>query len=404
MYRNELQEILGGIKAPDRRIYEAAKQKWDRIAKPLGSLGIFEDMIAEMAALKEDVDFKLEKPVLTVFCADNGVVAEGVSQTGQEVTLSVMKALAADESTVSFMARDTGCAVIPVDVGVRLSEKSGDLAERSENGAERALPGSFSAEDELRELMDIFEYDRNGTAAGKHRILNRRILNGTEDIFKGPAMPEGACEDALLAGVELVRELKGAGADLILTGEMGIGNTTTSAAVATVLTGEPAERFVGRGAGLPSDRLARKLRVVKEAIRKNQPDKNDVVDVLAKVGGLDIAALTGVFLGGAYYGVPVVIDGYISSVAALCAGRLSEYAGKAMFASHCTLESGGDLLLKSIGKRAVINADMHLGEGGGAIMLLPLLRSALNVYNSGHDFDKLGIEAYKRYEEGSADA
>ena len=179
---------------------------------------------------------------------------------------------------------------------------------------------------------------------------------------------------------------------------MGIGNTTTSAAVASVLTGKDPSFFVGRGAGLPDEKLKRKLEIVKRAIAFHNPDPEDIIGVLSAVGGFDIAGLCGMFLGGAIEKVPVVIDGYICSVAALCAYRLNPLSKKAMIASHLTAEQGGQLIIEELGKKAVIQADMHLGEGGGAIMLFPMLKMALAVYNSGHVFDQLGIEAYQRFE------
>ncbi len=381
MYDKKLREITEGITPPDEGACSQALKRWDALAKPIGSLGAFEEMISRLAALEGSADISIKKPVLTVICADNGVVSEGVSQSGQEVTLSVMKALSKHESTVSFMAKDAGISVIPVDAGVNLS------------------PGSLREEDEISALPELLSYDAKGRGrTDKYRILNRRIQNGTADILKGPAMSRQSCLRALLSGISLVRELKEAGADMILTGEMGIGNTTTSAAVACVLTEEAPERLVGRGAGLPDDKLEKKLWAVKEAIRVNKPDGKDPTDVIAKVGGLDIAVLCGIFLGGARFGVPAVIDGYISPTAALCANAISPSCEKAMIASHTSGENGGELLLEHLGKRAVISADMRLGEGSGAVMFYMLLKSALNVYNSGHVFERLGIEPYVRYD------
>ncbi len=384
-------KYLEGITPANKEFIRAARRKWDSIAKPLGSLGRFEDMITEVAALKQSIEPRLDRAVLVVFCSDNGVVNEGVSQSGQEVTLSVMKALARDESTVSFMAQALDCTVLPVDIGVNLSAQP-------ENAPDR-----LGTEQEISELSEVLKPDRTRPASGKYRILNRHLSDGTNNIAEGAAMSRETCEKAVLAGIRLAGELKEAGFDIILTGEMGIGNTTTAAAAAAVLTGEPVEQLAGRGAGLPADKLLKKHSIIKRAIEVNRPDATDPVDVLLKVGGLDMAGLCGIFLGGAFYGIPVVIDGYISSVSALCAKRLCEASVKAMLPSHCTLEAGGRLILESLGKRPVIDAEMFLGEGGGAVMLLPMLRSALNVFNSGHDFYKLGIDPYVRYaEEGES--
>ncbi len=389
---SSLLALISGITERDEEAYSASKKIWDSIAKPLGSLGAFEEMVSEMAALKGDAFVKADKAALLVFCADNGVVNEGVSQTGPEATKSVMKALSENLSTVSFMAEGLLIDIIPVDMGVR--DEEGRLCEAERNSLKEVL-GPLT-NDQRRDSSFRRWKDSGENIDGSYRILNRRILNGTGNILIEPAMGLYDCEKAVMAGAELVRELKELGFEIVLTGEMGIGNTTTSAAVASVLTGEKEECFVGRGAGLSSEGLSRKLSVVRDAIRRAGLCRDDVLKALSELGGLDIAALCGVFLGGAYYKLPVVIDGYISAVAALCAYRLCPLSGKAMIASHKSFENGGGRLLDYIGKRAVIDADMRLGEGSGAVMLLPLLRSALNVYNSGHDFESLGIEPYRR--------
>lgn len=376
----DIYSLINQIAPADLKAIQAARTKWDSIAKPLGSLGTFEDIIAEMAGLMSTAEVSVKKPVLAVLCADNGVVEEGVSQSGQEVTLSVMRALAERKSTVSFMAEETGCEVIPVDVGVCFEDESNISCEVKD----------------IEELCNWTDKDSNDNK--RLRILDRRIRNGTGNITKEPAMTGEECIKAVLNGISLVRDLKNKGFDLILTGEMGIGNTTTSAAVASVLTGKDPSFFVGRGAGLPDEKLKRKLEIVKRAIAFHNPDPEDIIGVLSAIGGLDIACLCGMFLGGAIEKVPVVIDGYISSVAALCAYRLNPLSKKAMIASHLTAEQGGRLIIEELGKKAVIQADMHLGEGGGAMMMLPMLKMALAVYNSGHVFDQLGIEAYQRFE------
>ena len=376
----DIYSLINQITPADSKEIHAARRKWDSIAKPLGSLGAFEDIIAEMAGLMSTAEVSVKKPVLAVLCADNGVVEEGVSQSGQEVTLSVMRALAERKSTVSFMAEETGCEVIPVDVGVCLEDES-----------------NISCE--IKDIEELCNWtDKDSDDNKRLRILDRRTRNGTGNIAKEPAMTREECIKAVLNGISLVRDLKNKGFDLILTGEMGIGNTTTSAAVASVLTGKDPSFFVGRGAGLPDEKLKRKLEIVKRAIAFHNPDPEDIIGVLSAVGGLDIAGLCGMFLGGAIEKVPVVIDGYISSVAALCAYRLNPLSKKAMIASHLTAEQGGRLIIEELGKKAVIQADMHLGEGGGAMMMLPMLKMALAVYNSGHIFDQLGIEAYQRFE------
>ena len=212
-------------------------------------------------------------------------------------------------------------------------------------------------------------------------------------------MTRSEAEQALLAGMELVRRQKDNGVAILATGEMGIGNTTTSSAVACALLGRPAVELTGRGAGLSDAGLERKIAAVETALNVNRPNAADPLDVLSKVGGLDLAGLCGVFLGGARYGVPVLVDGFISSVAALCALRLCPNGGKALLASHVSAEPAGALLLDALGKRPLITAGLRLGEGTGAVAALPLLDMALAVYRDCYTFAQGGIEAYTPQED-----
>ena len=344
-------DMIDQIAPPDARARACAKARWDSLAKPLGSLGLLEDAVCAMAALRGDVELRLDTRTLLVFCADNGVVREGVSQCGSEVTAKVAAALAEGRSTVSPMARAAGCKVVPVDVGI----------------------------------LDF---------PGHPGVLDRRVRNGTGDIGSGPSMSRAECLAAMETGAELAVEAARTGADILLVGEMGIGNSTTAAAVCAALLGLPPETVCGRGAGLSDAGLARKRETVSRALAVNAPDPRDPVDVLAKVGGLDLAAMCGAFLGAAACRTPAVIDGFISSAAALCAVRMCESARSAMLASHCSAESAAERVLDALGLNAPIRAGLRLGEGSGAVALLPLLDMALAVYNSGQSFEKLGIAAY----------
>ena len=347
-----LGEILGSIRGPDKIAENEARARWNTLAKPLGSLGLLEDAVVKIAGLtgSADVHF-LRQRTLLVFCADNGVVAEGVSQSGPDVTAAVAGAMGEGTSTVNYMAGAAGCRVIPVDVGVL---KSG------------SMPG----------------------------VLGRNIRRGTGNIACGPAMTREECVRAIETGIGLVRERKEAGDDILLLGEMGIGNTTTSCAVTSVLLGLPAEKLAGKGAGLSDAGLIRKIKTIERAIEINRPDTRDPVDVLAKVGGLDLAALCGAVLGGAFYRVPVLLDGLITCAAALAAVRMCPEASRAIFASHVSAEPAAKCVLKALHAEPFISCGMRLGEGSGAVLALPLLDQALAVYNSGHTFGRLGIEAY----------
>ena len=347
-----MRDLLNTITPPDEVARAEARRRWNDCAKPLGSLGLLETALEDIAALTGSADIRLDRRAVLVLCADNGVVAQGVTQSPSAVTGLVAKQLAARRTSVCRMAQAARCQVVPVDVGIL------DFQE---------MPG----------------------------VLSRRIGNGTGDISQGPAMTRRQAEQALHTGMELVREQQALGVDLLATGEMGIGNTTTSSAVACVLLGRPAEEMTGRGAGLSDQGLQKKTAAIRRALEVNRPDPSDPLDILQKVGGFDIAAMCGVFLGGALYRVPVLIDGLISAVAALCALRLCPAAGKAMLASHVSAEPAGGLVLEALGKQPLITAGMRLGEGTGAVAAMPLLDLALAVYRESYTFEEGGIEAYQ---------
>ncbi len=336
----------------DKAAETAAKLRWNSIAKPLGGLGVLEDMISKIAGMCGTPDFSLDSRTAVIMCADNGVVSEGVSQSDSSVTAAVALETARGRSSVNLLAKQFGAGVIPVDIGMN-------------------------------------------TDVDDKRILNRKIAYGTGNIAAGPAMSRTQAENAVNVGIQLARELSQSGTDIIITGEMGIGNTTTSAAIASVVLGIPPEQAAGRGAGLDSAGLSRKISVIKRAIEVNRPQKNDPFDLLSKLGGYDIAGMTGLFLGGAECGIPVVIDGVISGVSALLAEMAAPGCRDFMLPSHVSSEPAGGLLLEKLGLRAPINAGFHLGEGTGGVMLLPLLDGALAVYNGAHSFGDMNMERYR---------
>ena len=347
-----MKEWLQQITPPDEAAREEAHRRWNVCMKPLGSLGLLEKALEDIAALTGSADIALKERAVLVLCADNGVVAQGVTQCGSEMTAIVARNLAAGVTSVCRMAAEAGCRVVPVDMGI----------------------------------LDF---------PGAEGVLPRRIANGTGDIRKGPAMTRANAERAIRTGIELVQAQKMQGVRLLATGEMGIGNTTTSSAVISVLLNRPAAEMTGRGSGLSDEGLARKIQVIEEAIAVNRPDPADPIDVLAKVGGLDLAGLCGVFLGGALYRVPVLLDGFISGAAALCALRLCPNAGKAMLASHVSAEPAARMVLEALGKAPLITAGLRLGEGTGAVAAMPLLDMARAVYASGYTFDNCGVEPYR---------
>lgn len=336
----------------DEGAAQAAQGRWAEIAKPLGSLGALEDAVVQIAGLTGDADYRLDRRAALVFCADNGVVAQGVTQTGSEVTAVVARGIARGGLTINHMAEVSRADVVAVDMGMNEPV---------------SVPG----------------------------LLDRRVGPGTADMTLGPAMTREQAEAAIQTGIDLVGEMKEAGYRILCPGEVGIGNTTTSSALAAVLLGREAEAVTGRGAGLSSEGLGRKIGAIARAIEVNKPRQDDPVDALAKVGGFDLAAMCGAFLGGALYRVPIVVDGFIASVAALCALGLRPEARHAMLASHVSAEPAGAMILEALGLRPLICAGLRVGEGTGAVAALPMLDMAYGVYRKMPTFDELAIETYR---------
>lgn len=328
---------------------EQAQWKWDHVAKPLHSLGLLEDMIVKIAGIQGTADVRIDRRCALVFCADHGVVSEGVSQSGSEVTALVAQSIAEGTANINLMASSAHADVYAVDMGML-----------------HPVPGT----------------------------IDRRIAAGTANMAKQSALTYEQAKSALQAGMDLVGEMKEKGYQIILTGEMGIGNTTASTAISCTLLGFTPEELTGRGAGLSDAGLVRKRHAIERALSVNQPDANDPVDVLAKVGGLEIAGMAGAFLGGVKHHVPVVIDGVISAVAALVAARICPEAKNFMLPSHMSREPAAIRIMDELELKPIIHADMALGEGTGAAALLPLLDMALRVYHGPHTFDDLGMDAY----------
>lgn len=347
-----LETTITQIKPPDEAVRAACQSGWDSIGKPLHSLGKLETLWAQIAAIQGKVHPKVEKRALVVMCADNGVVAEGVTQTGQEVTAIVAENFFDDLTCTSLLCKKNNCDQFIIDIGM---------------------------------VMDT------------PRTIRRKVAYGTKNMAAEPAMTREQAIGAIETGIALAMELKDQGYQVIATGEMGIGNTTTSSAMAAVFLGQPVEAVTGRGAGLSNDGLARKKTAIRRAIEKNQPNPKDPVDVVAKVGGFDLAGLAGVYIGGAAARIPVVIDGFISLAAALLAARIAPESVAYMIPSHQSGEPGARLILEELGLKPGICMDMCLGEGSGAVALLPFLDMAADIYEHMGTFEDIHVEAYEDY-------
>ena len=353
----------------------ASQKRWDAIAKPLDSLGIFEKQITQIAGITGDADVKLRPASLFVFCADNGIVEEGVTQTDSKVTAVVAKSMAYGKSGACRMAEECGCIVNVIDVGIEHDEMISDIPDKTSGYTDKA-PG----------------------------IIRKKILKGTEDFLKAPAFGEEELKRAISAGREVAQKAASEGIRIFLVGEMGIGNTTTSAALASALLGIPPTETVGRGAGLDDKGFKRKTEVVAEGLEKygfkpgkKVMDKAEVMKLMHCLGGLDIAAIAGFIMGACYVHVPVIIDGVITAVAALAAVRLYPECKECIIGSHVGKEPSMKMLLDELELDAPIKGELALGEGTGALMELSLLDMALAVYDESADFTDISIDAYKRF-------
>lgn len=345
-----LEETLKKIVPYDEAAAELCKKRWDSIAKPLHSLGWMEDSIARIAGAQHSATVRTRRKILIPMCADNGIVAEGVTQTGQEVTAIVAENFLDEKSCAAIMCRMSGAEIRPVDIGM---------------------------------------------AVDTPRVEKRKVAYGTKNFAKERAMSPEEAQRAIGTGITLVSELKEEGYDLIATGEMGIGNTTTSSAVAASLLGVHAEEMTGRGAGLSSEGLVKKIRVIQEAIDRWDLTRQDPLTVLSCVGGFDIAGIVGLYLGGARYHIPVLIDGFISSVAALLAVRLCPQAKGYMLATHVSKEPAARRILSELGLSPALDAGLCLGEGSGAAAAFPIIEMASEIYHKMSTFEQISVEAYQ---------
>lgn len=342
------------IVPPDEAIQQQIKKNWDSLAKPLDGLGVFETIFARIGAMQGNTMPDIRRKAVLVMCADNGIVEEHISQSGQEVTAMVAESMGQGNSSVCKMAAAIGCEVIPVDIGINTN---------------RVYPG----------------------------VLPRKISRGTANFLRTPAMTKEQACAAINVGIELVEQCKQKGYGILGTGEMGIGNTTTSSAMAAALLGCPAERVTGRGAGLDDTGLKHKQQVIEEVLQQYQLQPEETLRILCCVGGLDIAGMVGVFLGGALYHVPIVIDGVISAVAAVCASRLCPGTEAYMIPSHKGKEPAAGLLLQELSLQPVLEAGLALGEGTGTVFLFSMLDVALTLYREGTTFADIALAPYERY-------
>jgi nicotinate-nucleotide--dimethylbenzimidazole phosphoribosyltransferase len=328
-----------------------AKQRLDQLTMPHWALGRLMDLAVDLAGMTRSVRPPVARKAIVVMAADHGVVAQGVSKYPQEVTAQMVHNFVRGGAGINALARLAGAEVVVADLGV-----CGDLGGLAEAG----------------------------------KILGRRVAAGTADITLGPAMTREQARTAVETGIEIAHDLA-ARVDLFGTGDMGIGNTTPSAAVAAAITGRPAAEVTGRGTGIDDQELRGKITVVGRALETNRPDPHDALDVLAKVGGFEIGGIAGLILGAAARQKPVVIDGFISTAGALIAHALAPTAGEYMIAAHRSAENGHRLMHEHLGKKPLLDLGLRLGEGTGAALAMNLVEAAVRILTEVATFEEASV-------------
>nr|WP_156940446.1 nicotinate-nucleotide--dimethylbenzimidazole phosphoribosyltransferase [Paenibacillus forsythiae] len=344
----KLFQVINRIERLNMVSMHQMRRSVNNLTKPLGSLGRLEEIAVRLAGITGSVQPSVDKKAIVVMCGDHGVVQEGVSAYPQEVTGLMMANFIRRSAAVNVLAQQAGAEVQVIDVGTLLTD----------------LPEG---------------------------VVRRKVRPGTANMAQGPAMTKQEAVAAIHVGMDTAYELADKGIEVIGLGEMGIGNTTPSSAMTAVFTNHPVEQITGRGTGIDDEALAAKTKVIERAIEVNQPDPGDAVDVLAKVGGLEIAGLAGVIMGAAARRVPVVIDGVITGAAALAACRIEPRCRDYLFASHLSVEPAHRIVLDELGLKPLLHLDMRLGEGTGAALALPVIESAVQLVSRMATFEDLGI-------------
>lgn len=357
-----LNEVCDRIASIDKQIIKNSKAHWDSIAKPIEGLGRMEELVTRIAGAQGDVNADIGKKAVVVFCADNGVVKKGVTQVDSSVTGNIVRSLVRGTASVAVMAKQAGADCFVADVGVLTDEEG---------------------------------------------AINLKLMHGTNDISEGPAMTREIAIKTMENAANLIFDLKDKGYKIVATGEAGIGNTTTTAAVASALLGLDPEITTGKGSGLTDAALLNKIEVIKKSLsvnghanvsRNNKEagkQRDFAIDVLYKVGGLDIAAMAGAYLGAAACGMPIVMDGVISSVAALVAYMINPLVKDYIIPSHMSSEPAMVKICEILGIEPVVYAGMHLGEGTGAVLMLAMLDNVISVYHDGASFETIDVDQYE---------
>ena len=350
----ELKDRLAAIEPIKEEWITRAQARLDRLTKPPGSLGQLEEVARRYVAIVENLNPRIGQKIIYTFAGDHGVTAEGVSAYPKEVTPQMVFNFLRQGAAINVLARHVNAQVVVIDVGVDY-----------EFGP---LPG----------------------------LVGRKVARGTANMARGPAMTQDQAIQAIFAGLEMADHAKSQQASLVGTGDMGIGNTTPSSAILSALTGIHVKEVTYRGTGIDDAALARKIQVIEKAIELNRPDPKDPLDVLAKVGGFEIAAIAGLIIGCAGHRIPVVIDGFISTAGAMIAVSLRPEIKNYIFASHQSAEIGHQFMWEFIGQKPILNLSMRLGEGTGAALAMTLIEGGIKVLNEMATFDEAGVSDGKQ--------
>jgi len=337
------------IKPLDKASMSAARARQDTLTKPRGSLGKLEELSIRLAGMKADPFPSVERKAVIVMAADHGVAREGVSAYPSDVTAQMVLNFLRGGAAINVLARQAGARVTVVDIGVAADFE--------------APPG----------------------------LLRRRVMRGTRNLAQGPAMSPEEAEQAIQAGMDILEDEAARGLDIVATGDMGIGNTTPSSAIVAAMTGLPVPKVVGRGTGLDDRGLERKIRVIEQALAVNRPDPNDAMDILHKVGGLEIAGLAGVMLAAASRRIPIVVDGFISSAAAMISAGLAPGVRAYLISSHRSVETGHRAMLKHLNLTPLLDLNLRLGEGTGAALAFHLIEASTRILLEMSTFEAAGV-------------
>jgi len=340
----------------DRETMEAAARRLDRLTKPPGSLGRLETLAIELAGIRGELVTSIERPAIAVFAGDHGITAQGVSPYPSEVTRQMIANFASGGAAINVLSRAAGAELVVVDVGV-----AGEPIETPAEGSDGP------------------------------RLVAARVRGGTRDFSVEPALTDQETAAAVAVGARITGELVADGCDLVGVGEMGIGNTTAASAIVAALTGRPAIDVTGRGTGLDDAGVRRKAEVIDAALARHRPDPGRPLEVLATVGGLEIAALVGAIMAAAAVRIPVVLDGFITGAAALVAAGLAPELPSRLIASHRSAEPGHAVVLTELGLEPILDLGLRLGEGSGAALAIPVIRSAARILGEMATFESAGI-------------